>query len=81
MACFTLTGDQRRLLADCIAIGLGGAEVSDADLEAFDALQSELEAAETPIEITVAAIEDGDHEIDMDGNRVGYEELTGTSSD
>lgn len=85
MACFTLSAAGRQLLAGCISIGYedGEQDISSGDCHAIEALMDELISGAGPIEITVMPIEDEgeDSEIDMDGNRVGYEELTGGSGD
>jgi len=58
MACFTLTGAQRRLLADAIEVGMG--EMDDgADYDLLASLVEEITASDAPIEITVMRIEDG----------------------
>lgn len=71
MACFSLTGAQRALLASCIQIGWEGAMENTeetggdnqlVDMDAIEALMDELQASNNPIEITVMVDENAEPE-------------------
>lgn len=52
MACFSLSGKQRHLLAEVIAIGMSAIKDGD-DYDAMAEIMEELEAGTDPIEINV----------------------------